>query len=42
MYQYAVKADMRNRIVANYRESTVSPSDRQQCYAENPTSFISW
>ncbi len=28
--------------VANYGESTVSPSDRQQCYAENPTSFISW
>ena len=28
--------------VANYRESTVSPSDHQQCSAENPTSFISW
>ncbi len=28
--------------VANYGESTVSPSDRQQCSAENPASFISW
>jgi hypothetical protein len=25
-----------------YRESTVSPSDHRQSYAENPTSYISW